>query len=703
MHAWLPFALLFAAPQSSESPIHKVDVHLAGPLAMVEVWRTVEANTRTIGARRNGTFLDLALPDGAALLDWEMIDRAGRIRLEPQTEVQVSAGLAVALKMRQLAMPAAPVEEGTAYRMHITPIADGEKAVLHYRYAAVVGCRSGQLVLRIPENLEENPLPAEVVVTIEPSPDGLALAEASLASRPADLRPGAHTLVMRGTSPARTAWEIAWRYAKMPGTLPGQALAAAARVPRIVTTHGRAKTAKQYELAGLLCRDDALAKSEPPARVLLLVARSRSVGPGGISAERALARALIEALPPSVPFNAIPFGVEATPVFALPRMPTREALEAFVSAADPNRLENGTNVVQALARARAMVEAGGADGAGATWLVLLTDGALPSSQTAESMHKALAGGRDGNLKVLVLLVRQAGDEDVPASAVAEYVRFARKFGGIVRVIPTGNAAETSRGILADMDRGGDLLDVRLESGKLAEVLSPGRGASLAFNDAARLPKDRRVRVSARGLDAEVRAETTPALVRREWLDPLVENTASARRAWSGANTNMTVAILPPPVLTNKPSDGVIRGRMDPTVLRNALSLAFMPRARACYLSRRVAKADDVYLRGRIKLELSIERGELHDAVVRSSTLGHPDIENCVRSAAWAVDYPRPEHRDAPTTANVNLVFQPRTAQETPPDASPLDREIELILVPLTLTGDFTDLIESKAPDKSPAQ
>src|ERR1039458_1409522 len=178
-------------------------------------------------------------------------------------------------------------------------------------------------------------------------------------------------------------------------------------------------------------------------------------------------------------------------------------------------------------------------------------------------NDGFAGGRDGNLKVLVLLVRQAGDEDVPASAVAEYVRFARKFGGMVRVIPTGNAAETANGILAAMARGGDLLDVRLESGKLAEVLSPGRGASLAFNDPARLPRDRRVRVSARALDAEVRAETTPALVKREWLDPLVETAASARRAWSGANTNMTVAILPPPVQTNKPSDGVVRGRMDP--------------------------------------------------------------------------------------------------------------------------------------------
>ena len=427
------------------------------------------------------------------------------------------------------------------------------------------------------------------------------------------------------------------------------------------------------------------------------------MGPGGVSAERALARGLVEALPPSVPFNAISFGVEATPLFPLSRMPTREALEAFTSAADPNRLENGTDVTLALARARAMVDAGGDDGAGATWVVLITDGALPANQKAENMQKALAGARERNLKVLVLLVRQQGDDEVPPGAIAEYARFARKFGGLVRVIPPGNAGDTASGILAAMARGGDWLDVRLDSGKLAEVLAPGSGASIAFNDPARLPKDRRVRVSARGFDAEVRAETMPALVKRDWLDPLLAAASAQRRAWAGANANMAIAILPAPAQASKPSDGTVHGRMDPTVLRNALSLAFMPRARACYLSRKVAKAGDAYLRGRMKLELSIERGELHDAVVRSSTLGHPDIENCVRNAAWAVEYPRPEHRDAPTTANLNLVFQPRTAQESPPDASPLDREIELILGPLTFTADFTDLIESKVPDKSPGQ
>ena len=46
-------------------------------------------------------------------------------------------------------------------------------------------------------------------------------------------------------------------------------------------------------------------------------------------------------------------------------------------------------------------------------------------------------------------------------------------------------------------------------------------------------------------------------------------------------------------------------------------------------------------------------------------------------------------------ANLNLVFQPRTGPEARPDAAASDREIELILGPLTITNDFTDLLENK--------
>jgi hypothetical protein len=65
----------------------------------------------------------------------------------------------------------------------------------------------------------------------------------------------------------------------------------------------------------------------------------------------------------------------------------------------------------------------------------------------------------------------------------------------------------------------------------------------------------------------------------------------------------------------------------------------------------------------------------------------------VREAAFEVEYPRPMFRDAPTVAAVNLVFRPRTPEDKPPDASPLDHEIDLILGPVTF--DPRDLIESE--------
>jgi len=67
----------------------------------------------------------------------------------------------------------------------------------------------------------------------------------------------------------------------------------------------------------------------------------------------------------------------------------------------------------------------------------------------------------------------------------------------------------------------------------------------------------------------------------------------------------------------------------------------------------------------------------------------------VRETAFEVEYPRPSFRDAPTVAAVNLVFRPRTPEENPRDASPLDQQLDLILGPVTF--DPRDLIENEAP------
>lgn len=708
MLAWLPIALFFAAPTvAASSAPHRIDVHVAGPLVMVDVWRAVEAKVQTAADKPSASFLDLAFPEGAALLDLEIVDGKNHTRLAPQSEVQANAGLRAALKMRGLSSPATQGEEGVDFRVYLSPIGESEKATLHYRYVALAGCRNGRLVVRVPESPEPDPVAPEVSVTIDPLPDGTPIAEASLASKPVALKKGTRKIVMRGQAPARGAWEIAWSYARGARKVPGFLLAAMARSSGKASDDGHARNLPRAAVAALLCRDEPDAKPVEggpvlPGRVLLLIDRSRSVGQGGLSAERALARALVEVLPPSVMFNAILFGLEATPVFKLPRMPTKEALDLFENAADPNRLENGTDVAGALARTRASLGDRGDEATSPAWIVLITDGALPASQTFTGMAKALSAGPvDAHRKLLVLLVRQPGDEDVAPSVVTEYAQLARTFGGIVRALRSGSARDNAKELVQAMANGGDWLDLRVGDGRLADAVAPGQGTGVAL--ALRKPPSagEPVRVHGRGLDGEIQVESTPAIVKSEWIAPVLSDAQPKRPAWSAASDGMAVTVLPATPALKSDSDQVVRGRMDPTVLRNALSLAFLPRARACYVSRRVAKASDAYLTGRVKLALTIERGELHDAAITQSSLGNVDVERCVRDAAWAIDYPRPEHRDAPTVANLNLVFQPRTPRESAPDAGATDREIELVLGPLTFTTDFTDLLETKQQAKSP--
>jgi hypothetical protein len=137
--------------------------------------------------------------------------------------------------------------------------------------------------------------------------------------------------------------------------------------------------------------------------------------------------------------------------------------------------------------------------------------------------------------------------------------------------------------------------------------------------------------------------------------------------------------------------------MDRQVVHNALALAYLPRARACYLGRPVKGAADVDLRGRLRLELTLERGEMQDAVIRTSTLHRPDIEACLREAAFNLEVPRPLHRDAPVIAALNLQFQPSTpAGGTPADASAVGREIDLLVGP-PAPGDPLELLEPRTP------
>lgn len=663
---------LFAAALAPAALVHRVSVHFAGPVAEVTVERSVEAGTAV--AER---ILDLDLPEGAALVDMGITDGGQEIRLAPAGEAASRGSYTSALAARSVAPSRVSLDPSTDLRLHIAA-APASRLLVRYRYTAPLGCTGGRFLLHVPPSLEDNPVAAKVQVDF----DRVDLEDATLVGASVRIH-GRHTQAS-ATAPARSAWEIGFRLKKDASQFPAQVLAARAKV------RPGQKTAPQIAVA--LCRPENPPRKLSPENVLLLIDRSRSVGQGGMSGQREIARALLEALPASVRFNALYFARGTEALFALPRATTREAIEQLVARADPNRLENGTHLAVALNVGAALLAHETPAKGQRNWLVLITDGSVADGETGDALAAALGKVPAGTTDFIALLARPAADDSVSPEAIAKVQRAAQVLGGMVRVVSADDVQETVRQVLTTMGQGGDLLGVTIDGKLLTSALPPGAGIYASITRAARS----RITVGAATGTSVVRGSAPVVGIAPEWA-PSVD--ASRTRAWAASSASG--AFFVEAVNAASPTDTVVRGQMDPTILRNALSLAYMPRVRACYLNRRAKTAADFALRGRMRLELQLERGELQEATVRRSDLNHAEIETCVREAAYAIEYPRPMYRDAPTVAALNLVFRPRTAEEQPPpDASPLDRQIELILGPVTFDPNSLVDIEPESASQS---
>jgi hypothetical protein len=688
------FVLATGFTQRGPNPelAHRVSIRIVGPVALVEVEREL-----LVGGERvptHDTVVEFDLPEGAALVDWGARFAGRAIKIAATAETTARAEYARMLSAHHLVPAQVPPDDGARVRVHLAPLTAPGRVLLRYRYTAPAACADGRFVLRLPPSLEENPSAAQVTVRFDDLPADVRLSEASVAGVPIRLRRNGRAPLVHATASLRAAWEVSYALRAQAAAWPGQW--AAARPGR--RAPGASRAAEVLTVG--LCRPQGQATEQLPSEVMLLIDRSRSVGTGGMSSQRALARALLEALPPAQRFNAILFARTVTSVFPISRAATREAMDALAAAADPNQLENGTDLAAALRRAADWAKGDGAlPGGGSRLLVIVSDGALPESQTAEKLAGSLAAVVAGDrLRVLVLLVRPAADDPVPADAVERLDKLAGRFGGAVRVLAAEDLRGVARSSLAALAQGGDLFSVRTQGHReLAAGVAPGMG----FVKTLTLPHGQgsHAQVTGEYRGATVRASGSAASVAMEWLQPLVDTQPA--KAWAGSHPELAIHIETVVPGTKPPADGVARGQMDPQVLRNALALAFMPRARACYVSRRVANGVDLALRGRLRLELHLERGELEDAIVRQSSLERPEIERCVQQAAFNLEYPRPMFRDAPTVAAVNLVFRPRTPEESRPDASPFDRQIDLILGPVTF--DPQKLIESEARESGAAE
>ncbi|HMF39553.1 MAG TPA: hypothetical protein VKQ32_02605, partial [Polyangia bacterium] len=141
----------------------------------------------------------------------------------------------------------------------------------------------------------------------------------------------------------------------------------------------------------------------------------------------------------------------------------------------------------------------------------------------------------------------------------------------------------------------------------------------------------------------------------------------------------------------------VKGSMDRLVMRNVLSLAYMPRARACYLNRTGKTAASRDLTGKVRLAIDVVRGEVERAVVESSTLARADIETCLREGAFEIEVPRVTRSDAPVTAILNMVFRPQTPEKKHEDLGAVGDQIDLLIEEATKHDEQAAQIPAEAP------
>ncbi len=693
------------APTLDEAPpTQKIAVDLRGPLAIVTVTRLLSAERPRAATEET---LDLALPERTALLSVEIEDQ-GRWRKivgkggdvggdagaerggRPSTAVPSAGGRGGyldLLRARGIAARGEPFDDDTTYRVRVARGAGGSAAkaapaspvTLRYRFSSLVEDTHGRLRLRFPPSPEATPPAAEVSVV------GPALADLEIAgvhaALPAATPTGATTPALARVS-ARSGWEISYTLATAApasaGVKDGPALEGSAAVATI--------SARESAIA-FNVRARAGGPPAPPQNVLFVIDRSRSVGLAGLAAEHDVATRLLDLLPPTTRFDALFFDRTLTRLFPMARPATHEAMGSIESEMLPDKLANGTDLQGALRAAGDLLRREASSFGPRALLVVISDGALPESATGEHLDAALGTTAGLELGVALIVVRPGDDDPITPAAHQALAAVAEARGGVERELRADEITEAIPTVIETLAAGGDVFSARLAfdktSARLPGTVAPGSGVTGVVRVPGKLRRAGEIVGITRG--RSMHAPLRAIAVEPEWLRPHAAGTDLAVPAESRLLSLPALAALVEPAVhpataaVTAPSP--VRGSMDRDVVRNTLSLAFMPRARACYQSRPSSTAAMRDLTGRVRLAIDLVRGEVMDARIESSTLGQPAIETCLRDGAFELEVPRAYHNDEQVTAVVNLVFRPRTPEKrrSAEDSFPIGAEIDLVL------------------------
>jgi hypothetical protein len=643
-----------AAPPEERGTTQQISVEVRGPLVLVEVTRPL-GELVTSGER----LLDVALPEHAALVDVQVRTTGPWRALATKPLAAAVAAYEAGVRSRGFVPTKEPFEDDADLRLRAArPMGDLKAPVeVRYRCSALARFVNGRRRLRFPAAPQRLPLPSDVRVS---APGAL---DVEIAGVPA--RGGAPVRV-----PARGAWEISWSV-RAPARLDHPTLTA----EEVVAPAEGGATLGAWALEAHGARP-----LEPPNNVLFVIDRSRSVGLAGASAERDLARRLLDVLPPATRFDAIFFEQATTLLFPMSRPATLEALEALDAEMVPDRLRNGTNLLGALKAAGELLRRDPASFGPRTMLALVTDGALPGHLSAAELEAALGKVPGVDVSVAAFAVRPADDDPAPVEAVDVLRDLAARTGGVARAVRSNEIAAGVQDALSALAAGGDVALRDPKTGAFRSSLAPGEAST-----GVRLVEAGAAKAVVVGAAGTTKLTVAPRATRVDaaWLRPLVERAADARVLAARDLVALVEPIAPAPAPEPQP---VARGALDRDVVRNTLALAFLPRARACYLNRSGATAFERDLHGRVRLAFELARGEVSRATVQDTTLASPTIEACLRQGALELEVPRPLRSDFPVTAVLNLVFRPRTAEKrASPEEERLGAQIDLVIEDLHKT------------------
>ncbi len=277
----------------------------------------------------------------------------------------------------------------------------------------------------------------------------------------------------------------------------------------------------QQSALAFLARRRPGPSSGPPGSVLFLVDRSRSVGLPGLSAERDLVRALIEALPPSTRFDALFFDRGTRRLFPMSRPATHEAIESFEAEMVPDRMHNGTDLPGALREAGALLRREATTFGPRALLVLVTDGALGDEDGA-ALDRAL-GRRGSTSRSPRSPSARVDDESAGARARDALRALAAARGGVARELRANEIGDGVPAALADLQHGGDLGAIHLVADgverRISESLTPGGILAGVIPWKGRPPRTVRLEAIARGQRIVLarRSEPRRARVAAPWV------------------------------------------------------------------------------------------------------------------------------------------------------------------------------------------